>query len=234
MKIYLLCVSAVLLGTAPAFADVINQSQGATLKDVGNSFAVPVESNPFDPALGALTQVTLSLEASFSGTVGIENESGSPDVASGVIGGSVTVSTLGDLLSVEVFPDAVGPTHDFAPFDGALDYAGASGATDSVSGADVSASAAAPPPASALSLFIGSQPIFLTLTATSLPLAEGQEMESVTETANALTLVSLTYDYRPASSVPEHVTLALGTIGFSCMLGLGRWRASRTPLFTRA
>ena len=178
--------------------------------------------------------MTLSLEAGFSGTVGIENESGSPDVASGVIAGSVTISTSGNLLSVEVFPDAQGPTHDFAPFDGVLDYAGASGATDSVSGADVSASAAAPPPASALSLFIGSQPIFLTLTATSFPLAEGREMESVTETASAHALVSLTYDYRPASSVPEPGTLALGTIGFASMLGLGRWRGSRAPLFTRA
>jgi hypothetical protein len=234
MKIHLVYVSALLLGAAPAFANTIDQSQGATLIDVGNSFAVPVEFNPFDPALGALTQVTLSLEASFSGTVGIENVSSSPDVASGVIAGSVTVSTLGNLLSVEVFPSAQGPMHDFAPFDGALDYAGASGATDSVSGAGVSASAAAPPPASALGLFIGSQPIFLTLTATSFPLAEGQETESVTETANAHALVSLTYDYRPASSVPEPGTLALGTIGFACMLGIRRWRASRAPLFTRA
>ena len=162
------------------------------------------------------------------GAVGIENLSSSPDVASGIIGGSVTVSTTDDSLSVEVFPSAQGPFHDLTAFDGALDYAGASGATDSVSGADVSASATVPPPASALQLFIGGQQIFLALGATTFPVVEGQETEAVTETANANALVKLTYDYTPASGVPEPGTLALGTIGIAYLLGIRRWRANRT------
>lgn len=128
---------------------------------------------------------------------------------------------------------AQGPEHDFTAFDGALDYAGTSGATDSVSGADVSASASAPPPASALQLFIGGQQIFLTLSATTFPVAEGEETESVTETANANALVKLTYDYTPASSVPEPGTLALGTIGVAGILGIRRRRANRTSSAAR-
>ena len=42
------------------------------LADVGTSFIVPVEFNQFDPTLGVLTEITLSLKASFSGTVGVE------------------------------------------------------------------------------------------------------------------------------------------------------------------
>lgn len=233
MKMHFLLASALLLGAGPGFASTIDQSGGLTLLDVGHSFGAPVEFNPFNPALGALTEVTLSLEASFSGTVGIENVSGSPDVASGIIAGSVTVSTTGNLLSFEVFPDAQGPTHDLAPFDGALDYAGASGATDFVVCANASARAAAPPPASALALFIGSEPIFLTLTATTFPVAEGLETESVTETANASALVKLTYDYTPALSVPEPGTLVLGMVGVAGILGLRRRRSNRVP-FTSA
>jgi len=226
-------VSAFLLGAGSGFANTIDQSHGVTLLDVGNLFEAPVEFNPFDPALGVLTEVTLSLEANFSGTVGIENVSSSPDVAAGIIGGSVTISTTDNLLSAEVFPEALGPTHDFTAFDGTLDYAGTSGATDSVTGPDVCASATAPPPASALQLFIGSETIFLTLSATTFPIDEGQETESVTETANANALVKLTYDYTPASSVPEPRTLALVTIGIACILGIRRWPARPVPLRRR-
>ena len=98
---------------------------------------------------------------------------------------------------------------------------------NSVSGADASASAAAPPPASALASFIGSEPIFLTLSATTFPVAEGLETQSVTETANASALVKLTYNYTPAASVPSRGTLALGMVGIACLLGLGGWRSKR-------
>ena len=214
-------VSALLLGTGPAFADTIVQTQGATLLDVGNSFAVPAEFNPFDPALGTLTSVTLSLTASFSGTVEVTNTSGVEDHAAGIIAGTVSVYTSGNLLSVEVFPSAEGPFHDLAP--------GAS-ATDTVSGADQFSSATATPPASALELFIGSEQIFLTLDATSFPIVDGQQMESVSETANARAVVQLTYEYAP---VPEPGTLALGTIGFAWILAMRGWRRSLTPLRRR-
>ena len=210
-------LSALLLGVSPAVADIITQTQGATLLDVGNSFGVPVEFNPFDPALGVLTEVTLGLTASFSGSVEVTNTSAVEDHAAGIIAGSVSVYTSGNLVSVEVFPSAQGPTHDLAP--------GAS-ATDSVSGPDQSATASAPPPASALPLFIGDEQIFLTLDATSFPLVQGLESESVSDTANAHATVTLTYDYTPASSVPEPGTFALGTIGFAWLLGMSHWSAA--------
>ncbi len=228
MRMNFVFVSALLLGATPVLAKTIDQSESVGLTDVGNSFIVPVEFNQFDPALGVLTEITLSLKASFSGTVGIENVSGSPDVATGFIAGSVTVSTTGNLLSVEVFPSAAGLQHDLAPYDGETDYSGTSGATDSVSGQDASASVTAPPPTSALQLFIGTGQIFLSLGASTFPIVQGLETESATETANASAMVQLTYDYTPVQSVPEPRTLVLGTIGLAWILGIRRWRTSRT------
>ena len=227
MRMNLVFVSALLFGACPALAKTIDQSQSVGLTDVGTSFIVPVEFNQFDPTLGVLTEITLSLKASFSGTVGVENLSGSPDVATGIIAGSVTVSTTGDTFSVEVFPSAAGLQHDLAPYDGVLDYSGASGATDTVAGSDSSASGSAPPPAAALQLFIGTGQIFLSLGASTFPIVQGLETELATETANASATVELTYDYTPAQSVPEPRTLALGMIGVAGLLGMRRWRASR-------
>lgn len=105
-----LSVAAVLCFTGRVgFANTIVETQGVGLKNVGNSFVVPVSFDQFNPALGILTAVTLSLESSFSGTVGIENVSNAPDVANGVIVGSVTVATNDNSLVAEVFPSAVGP-----------------------------------------------------------------------------------------------------------------------------
>ena len=127
MKSWLVGLSALAgLCTAPAVAGTIVQTQGATLIDVGRSFSVPLEFNQFNPSLGTLDGVTLDLSAFFSGTVGIENISTLPDVAHGIIAGTVSAATSDASLSAEVFPSAVGPSHDFTAFDGTLDFAGTS------------------------------------------------------------------------------------------------------------
>jgi hypothetical protein len=219
MKSWLVGLGALAgLWSAPADAGTIVQTQGATLIDVGKSFAVPLEFNRFNPALGTLDGVTLDLSAFFSGSVGIENVSNSPDVAHGIIAGTVTAATSDASLLVEVSPSAAGPSHDFTAFDGTLDFAGTSGATDMVTGAPATGSASVPPPPTALSQFIGAGEIFLTLTATSFPVAEGHETESVTETADAHTTDVLIYSYTPFA-VGEPASAGILMVGL-----LGLWR----------
>src|SRR5215469_17870908 len=92
-------------------ASTIVQTQGATLNNVGQSFSVPVTFNQFDPALGTLNSITLDLDGSFAGTVGIENLSNAPEQAAGIITGSISVATTGQLLAAQVFPSAAGPIH---------------------------------------------------------------------------------------------------------------------------
>ena len=224
MKYYIIaCAAMAALTGPPAFAGTIVQSEGVTLLDVGTSFAVPLPFNRFDPALGTLDSVTLDLTASFSGTVGVENTSASPDVVTGIIAGSVTVVTNSSSLTVEVFPSAPGPAHHFAAFDGSLDFAGASGATDAVAGLPIAGSVAAPPPASALPEFIGAGQIFLTLTATSFPIVTGLETETVEETADAHTTEVLTYRFTPLA-VAEPAGWTILAAGL-----LGLWRRRNFP-----
>jgi PEP-CTERM motif len=77
----------------------------------------------------------------------------------------------------------------------------------------------APPPGPVIPLFTGNNQIFLTLTATSFPVAQGQETESVEETANGNATVQLTYTYTP---VPEPGTVPLLTIGTVALLWFRR------------
>lgn len=209
----LLPVTAVLCITGTvAFADTMVQTQAVGLTNVGTSFGIPVAFNGFDPAQGTLTAVTLGLQADFSGKVGIENLSNVPDVASGVIAGSVTVATNDNSVVAEVFPSAAGPTHDLSAFDGQLDFAGTSGATDSVSGTPFGTTVIAP--ASALALFNGNDQILLTLTANTFALAAGKEREAVEETANGNATVQLTYSYTPVPEPGTFALLIIGTVAF--------------------
>lgn len=198
----------IFLVSESGFASTIVQTQADTLDNVGTQFGVPVGFNPFNTALGTLTSVTLNLSASFAGTVGVENLSGVPDKAAGIIAGSVTIANNGSSLTTEVFPSAMGPTHDLTAFDGVLNYAGTSGFTDSVSGATVAAIMSTPL-ASVLQSFDGTSEIFLTLTAKTFPLVQGMENESATETANATASVQLTYNYTPVVAAPEPAKLAI-------------------------
>lgn len=63
--------------------------------------------------------------------------------------------------------------------------------------------------------------MFLTLTASTFPIAEGRETESVEETASANATVQLTYTYTP---VPEPAPVPLLAIGIVALL---RFRGSK-------
>lgn len=188
---------------------------------------MPIEVNPFNSALGTLTGITLNLGASFAGTIGVENLSDTPDMAAGIIAGSVTITNNGGSLAAEVFPSAQGPTHDLTAFDGVIDFAGTSGATDSVSGPTASTTVTALP--SVFQSFLGANEIFLTLTAKTFPLVQGMENETVQETANATATVTLTYNYTPVTAVPEPAIAPLTAIGIPALIWINRRRRPCAP-----
>ncbi len=138
-------------------------------------------------------------------------------VARGIISESVTIENNGGSLSAEVFPSAYGPLHDFTAFDGVLDFAGTSGATDTVSGATVQASTTGPT-AQVLESFSGNSEIFLTLSASTFPLVQGMDNEAVEDTANGTANVTLTYDYTPVAATPEPAAMSLLAVGLGGLL----------------
>ena len=223
-----------LLASQPGRAASIVQTFSAELQNVGNGFAVPVQFNAFDPTLGILDAITLNLSARFSGSVSIENLSSSPDMAQGIIGGNVLVENNDQSLFVQVFPSASGPLHDLAPYDQQINFAPPSGATDSVTGSPQSASTTVTGPASLFQMLTGTGQIFLTLSASSFPIAEGQQTESVEETANALSTVELTYDFTPgAAAAPEpsaRTMLATGLMALTLALRKRAFSGSSRPL----
>ncbi len=198
----------------------------------GNEFNVPLEFNKFDPALGTLNSVTLDVTASYSGSIGIENLSASPDVANGIVFGSVTASTNNSLFSVEVFTSMTGPVHHLTAFDGAVDFAGTSGATDTVVGSSVTGSATAPPPTAVLPEFIGTAPIDLSLIATALPVVTGLETEEIVDTADAHTTDVLTYRYTSVA-IAEPAGWTIVAAGLLGLFGL-RLAAARGDVDKRA
>jgi hypothetical protein len=220
----ILTLAASLLAGLPARASVIVETFGATLLDVGTQFEAPAPFNQFNPSLGVLKSLTLQLTGSLAGTVGIENTSNQPDVAKGIIGGSVFITSSDGVISITVNPAAIGPIHNLGPFDGVVDFAGSSGATDSVSSAPLTASQTVNR-SSELAAFSGTGQVFLTLGATSFPVVEGQQTEAATETANATGALTLTYDYVPRA-VPAPSGLPLLALS-AVVLGVAQRRLRR-------
>ena len=148
-------------------------------------------------------------------------------MATGIIAGSVTVSTTGDTFSVEVFPSAAGLQHDLAPYDGVLDYSGASGATDTVAGLDSSASGSAPPPAAALQLFIGTGQIFFVARRKHISHCSGSRNGIGDRNRERQRNGRIDLRLHAGAERAGAATLALGMIGLAGLLGMRRWRASR-------
>ena len=176
----------------------------------------------FDPALGTLTKVTLTLDAETSaGTIDWDNEAGvASDIDLG-IGAEVTGTVPGSpsVLTVVAVPLQVGSGSVDADNDAAADFIGSdafsvSGGSGSDSDMDMTTAA----------------PDLLFFTASFLGETFNTEIDSLVETFLSTTggfgpinpvpglaegLVTVTYEY---TAVPEPGTLALATIA---AIGLG-------------
>lgn len=92
-----------------------------TVTNFNGSLLVP----QFDPALGTLTSVEVTNNASVTSDFRAENHSASAGTVTGTFGGTVSVSGPSVQNSVTVAPYT--QSFDTAPYDGVTDYGGASG-----------------------------------------------------------------------------------------------------------
>lgn len=153
------------------------------------SFASSVPQ--FNPALGTLTRVAIAISVSGETEVKIESKSrlrrtvtgGSTITGSATVAGSTAAKSLTNQVSQSV-----------AGFDGTVDYAGASGLTQTITG---DASESIEP--TNLTPFIGTGTVPVQVAASANGFYQGPADYSFQVATKAGALVSVTYEFTPAA-----------------------------------
>jgi len=176
-----------------------------------------VSLTKFDPALGDLLGVVVSLEAHNEGTAAFENQ----DAASATV--TMTFSTRIEVLrpdnSLILFAQpSVNTSDDATAFDGVLDFAGPSGRAYNNLSQTVNQAYNAVPPSPDLALFTGpaGNPGTITLPVTAVGLSTGTGAGNLTLafTSQASAVVTVQYLYAPDcnnNDVPDDQDIQTGT-----------------------
>ncbi len=188
-----------------AYAFTVDNTVSTTPLTITKTVTIPATSTnfeetlnlpQFDPALGSLTQVDLSVSGTLTSEISAENTSrNSPATIASVVSGMLSLSAPGN-INVSAPLDQPGATFDAAIFDGAIDYAGVSGHDFGAQSAGISKMASFSESAGDdLSSFVGTGnlPADFKANATSTAEGGGNLMASTTSTAQAE--VTVTYHY---------------------------------------
>jgi large repetitive protein len=204
----------------------------------------------FNPALGELRSVDLTINARVDGTVGVENLAGVAASLTTRLSATVAVARPGATgTTIGSAQPAVHRTDDLAAFDGTVDHAGASGETASVTASLTSTTTLTAP--TDLTLFTGSGSIVLPSngTGTSVPPGTSDVDVDLSTSVGAEVTVVYTYvsDTRPPdpptilSSPPAYTANPAPVITFSAETGAmtecrltrptesGSWAACTSP-----
>ena len=215
-------VSAGSVTTGPQIVKVADKTTG---------WSSAVGFQKFNPALGTLEAVNLTITSDVAAKQGFENLGATATSISASQSAALTLALKsGTLLSVVTTLSGV---ESLARFDGSVDFAGASGSTSKLSGSDTNATGLFDQ--ADLTAFTGSGSILLDLSATGTSSAEGpgNMMLDLAEQAGAT--IDLTYTYVPgadpadsaADPVPEPGSLAVFGVSLA-FAGLGARRSPRS------
>jgi len=156
-----------------------------TLTDWSLTNSVP----QFDPALGTLTNVTVTVSANVQSTFYVENRDRRAWDATATAHATVSASVDVLLTSALIEP---AHTQNLTAFDGVTDFAGTSGFTvsDSASGSNSSSTASVAP-----FVGVGTVPLTASAVATASYVGSGTYDFGVATSASAF--VTVTYDFTP-------------------------------------
>lgn len=219
-------VAVLALATAGQAATVIYTS--GTVGPLNTSFTnVPLNLQQFDPTLGTLTGISITLNGSVNSTIRFESLDGQPSTIVGTSAATVTLSRPGGSPIVVTLPTQT-RTANVAAFDGTIDFGGASGATFSdVIGTQ--SETAVLTSAGDFALFTGTGFVAALLSATgnSSVSGAGNLISQIATQASGQASITYTYDALVDNGVPEPMSWAMMTGGFALIGGALRRQRTR-------
>ena len=207
-KFFVLSIAGLLLISSLASANIVSYTYNKPLSSTNWTQSFNVQK--FDPTLGALNSVTISVAGSLSQTLMFENFGSAGSItfsnSSGTTGCLYKVKYTGgsDLVTLDIV-DA--PTYSYTAYDGVMDFGGTSGKTDVVGKMDSFFDIFTD--LSTLIDFTGPGTIGLDATATGRSHYQGGGNIAVGVSTRAGSDVTVTYDY----TVPEPATMLLLGLG---------------------
>lgn len=174
-------------------------TQTQTVADSPTDWDTTLAFQQFDPTLGSLQAVGLSLTGDIGGTVSIENLQ--PDAVSNTVSilGTVAASTPGFVLSTIVEPTAASGPENLGGYDGTVDYAGPSGVvvsdlTQIATASTLQAASADPGP------FVGTGTVPVTVSGQASVVESGPANLAMLSHTTAGAEVTLDYQYGTVAS----------------------------------
>lgn len=187
MKTSINIILAALLWFTTAFAATITHT--STVFPSPTNWSLTNSVPQFDPSLGTLTNVSVSVGANMRNRVRVESRSNLPRSATAGGVGAVTAS-VGGLITQAGITNS--HTQALGAFDGVIDYAGASGFDVTVDGAGYAAEIATD-----LVPFIGVGNIPLISSATARGFYRGPADYEFEVSTSASAIVTVTYEFSP-------------------------------------
>lgn len=185
-------------------------AQTITVPSTPTNFTKPISLQQFDPSLGTLTAVDITVDGTLTADIEAENTSvTSPSTITATVAGTLTVTAPGVNL-VAPLSSSAGVFHA-TTFDGKLDFAGTSGFDFGSQSASMSQSLGFTKPAD-LASFVGSGSLAGSVIATENSTASGGGNLQSTSTATATATIRVVYTYTPSNSLaPGNYTIVQPT-----------------------
>lgn len=199
-----LVVTSVVLSAGPAFAALDTQTRTAQVLLQSTSWSSGVSIPQFDPAIGTLQKVDITLDAHVEGDARYENLDPAAAVAvqASIAADIVVLRGMGGPALVSAHPQHDLATETLEVYDGVTDFDGPSGATwtglaDDKSATTMVASAAGG------AQFIGNGSIDLPIIATGASAVTGGGSVQSQLPTNASAKVTVIYEYVPDNNPPD-------------------------------
>lgn len=181
------------------------QTYSLTFNDAKTNQSQILSLPQFNPSLGTLTGIDISVSGHITSDIKVENLDPSPATITGTVAGTLSVSALD--FNLLITTSSTNQTFNASAFDGTLDYAGTSG-KDFGSVTVPGSNAASLSSAQALADYTGTGSVVVTEGAQASSTASGGGNLSASISSLGGSTVTVTYHYIPSNSLrPGNYTI---------------------------